>query len=129
MRAVEVVMSTDYTTGKDAYVRSICEISTPEGCDISSNLYGEMLFPSIESSKGRTDCRAVSARQVSEIPFDGYFLPVYRIEAELINLNTQQVHSGPIYAVMAQENSGEWKLYRILFEDELNQIRQEEKSQ
>jgi len=119
---VEVVMSTDFRTGKQQYIDAICAVSTEEGCAISKNIFGEMLYPSIEKTEGETICDVTAAEQIGVMPYGGTNLPIYRVRAEITNQKSHITSQGVIYAVVAKNRNDEWKLFRILFEEEAQQF-------
>ena len=115
--AVERVFQVDYQEGKEAWLKRICDVSTPAGCQLFSVGADRMW-------ERYVDARSVvtSASQSAEKVADKATEQVWRLSIHLSSpLPGSDKTQDTAYVVLAKTNGG-WKFDRFLMAGEINAL-------
>lgn len=112
------LFSTDVTTGYDAWLESVCAVSTENGCAFAQLFTN---WDMVVEQKLRTEYRVQSA----ELYLDRGDRQVWKVTGVIHNLNTGEEEGGELPVLVVQEN-GVWKFDHFLFEQELEALEAEE---
>jgi hypothetical protein len=63
----EVFFSVDAKLGQEAWENRVCEISTPNGCQMTRKVFAPMLWSSVEKKDLRLSCKVTSAELAQEL--------------------------------------------------------------
>lgn len=111
------LFSTDVTTGYDAWLQSVCAVSTENGCAFAELFTN---WDRVVEQKVRSEYRV----QTAELYKDLGDRQVWMVTGTIRNLNTGEEKGGEIPVLVVLDN-GEWKFDRFLFEQELQALESE----
>ncbi len=111
------LFSTDVTTGYDAWLQSVCAVSTENGCAFAGLFTN---WDRVVETKARSEYRVQSA----ELRKDLGERQVWMVTGTIRDLNTGEEKGGEIPVLVVREN-GEWKFDHFLFEQELQALEAE----
>ncbi|MFN7037924.1 MAG: hypothetical protein ACK4SN_16305, partial [Bellilinea sp.] len=108
------LFSVDVTTGYDAWLQSVCAVSTENGCAFAE-LFAN--WDRVVETKARSEYRV----QAAELRKDLGDRQVWMVTGAIHDLNTGEEKGGEIPVLVVREN-GEWKFDHFLFEQELQAL-------
>jgi len=115
--AIEKVFQVDYREGKEAWLKRICEVSTPAGCQLFSSGADRMWEKYVEAQSVVT-----AVVQATEKVADNRIEQVWRISITLSSpLPGSNKTQDTAYVVLVETDSG-WKFDRFLMDAEINAI-------
>jgi hypothetical protein len=117
----EVFFSVDAKLGKEAWVTKVCEISTPNGCEMTRKVFVPMLWPSVEKLSLRLSCKATSAVMTQELTQENApAAQAWKLTSTCMNLDTGETSDGNTTVFVSETADAGWKLERIGFDQEPN---------
>ncbi len=133
---VEATFSLDYEEPIEDWLARLCEVSTEEGCQVAETFLMDSMASIMESKRAKTSCTAAYAEKVDAgVQTDGVGddeKVVYEWEVWKVNLTLSNPWEGAdaedILFVQVNNEEGEWKFARILFEQEAKKYTDEETS-
>lgn len=108
------LFSVDVTDGYDAWLKSVCAVSTENGCAFAE-LFSN--WDNVVAQKVRSEYRVRSAK----LYLDKGDRQVWMVTGVIRDLNTGEEKGGEIPVLVVREN-GEWKFDHFLFEQELQAL-------
>ena len=113
----EVFFSVDAKLGQEAWTEKVCEISTPNGCQMTRKVFAPMLWSSVEKKGLRLSCKVTSAKLAQDISQDAQ---AWKLTSTCTNLDTGETSNGNTTAFVSETAGAGWKLERIGFDQEPN---------
>lgn len=120
---VEAFLTVDFSKGKDAWLESVCAVSDEKGCQ-ASKVMAEMMWAGVEKKKQRTACTVNSLELVKTGEQDGTAYQVWKVQAEITDLNTSQKKAGEMFAMTVKAGEA-WKFNHILLDFEQKALEKE----
>ena len=111
------LFSTDVTTGYDAWLQSVCAVSTENGCAFAELFTN---WDRVVETKARSEYRVQSA----ELYLDKGDRQVWKVNGTTRNLNTGEEQGG-VTPVLVVREGDEWKFDHFLFDQELQALERE----
>jgi len=111
------LFTTDVTTGYDAWLQSVCAVSTENGCAFAELFTN---WDRVVEQKVRSEYRVQSA----ELYLDKGDRQVWKVTGTIRNLNTGEEKGGEIPVLVVREGD-EWKFDHFLFDQELQALENE----
>ena len=111
------LFSVDVTTGYDAWLESVCAVSTENGCAFAELF---MNWDRVVERKIRSEYRVQSA----ELYLDKGDRQVWKVSGTTRNLNTGEEQGG-VTPVLVVREGDEWKFDHFLFDQELQALESE----
>ena len=133
---VEAAFTLDYEEPIEDWLVRLCEVSTEEGCQVSETFLMDSMALILETKRPKTTCSAEYTEKVEAgIQTDGVGddeKVIYEWEVWKVNLTLSNPWEGAegedTVFVQVNNEEGEWKFARILFEQEAEKYIKEEVS-
>jgi len=120
---VEAFLSVDFSKGRDAWLERLCALTDEQGCK-ANTMMAEMMWAGVEKKKQRTACTVQSLELVKTGEQDGTAYQVWKVKAEITDLNTQQKSAGEMYAMTVKDGEA-WKFNHVLLDFEQKALERE----
>jgi len=117
---VEAFLSVDAKAGKDAWINSVCDVSTSTGCKMTREVYASMLWTSVEKKSLRLACKAASASQLMSVQ-EPSKSEIWELKTVCTNSDTGETNNSTTQAIVTQTTDAGWKFERIRFDQETKQ--------
>jgi hypothetical protein len=115
----EVFFSVDAKLGQEAWLRKVCEISTTNGCQLTTKVFAPMMWPSIEQKGLRLSCKVTSAILGQNITKENApAAQSWKLTSTCTNLDTGETSNGNTTVFVAETADTGWKLDRVAFDQE-----------
>jgi|GEM_PF-1351389 hypothetical protein len=115
----EVFFSVDAKLGREAWTENVCEISTPNGCQMTKKVYAPMLWPSIEKLGLRLACKVTSAKLAQALTQENASAAqAWKVTSNCTNLDTGETSAGAAKVFVSETPGAGWQLERIGFDQE-----------
>jgi hypothetical protein len=133
---VEATFTLDYEEPIEDWLARLCEVSTEEGCQVAETFLMDSMISILETKQAKTICTAEYAEKVDfGIQTDGvgddekvvYEWEVWKVSFTLSD-PWDDVDGEDTVFVQVNNEEGEWKFARILFEQETEKYIKEEVS-
>ena len=115
--AIENVFQVDYNEGKEAWLKRICEVSTPAGCQLFS-AGADSMWKKYMDAKSVVTATAQAVEKVADNGTEQVWRMTITLSSPLPGSNKTQ---DTAYVVLMRNDSG-WKFDRFLMEPEINAI-------
>ena len=115
--AIEQVFQVDYQEGKEAWLKRICEVSTPAGCQLFS-AGADRMWKKYVDAKSVVTAAAQAVEKVADNGSEQVWRMTITLSSPLPGSNKTQ---DTAYVVLMRTDSG-WKFDRFLMEPEINAI-------
>jgi hypothetical protein len=102
-------------------LNKVCEISTENGCQLTTKVFAPMMWPSIEQKGLRLSCKVTSAVLGKEITKEN--TPAsqsWKLTSTCTNLDTGETSDGNTTVFVSETADAGWKLDRVGFDQEPN---------
>lgn len=117
----EVFFSVDAKVGREAWTKQVCALSTPNGCQLTQNVYAPMLWPSIEKLGLRLACKVTSAELAQDLTQSNTpAVQAWKVTSKCTNLETGETSGGAAKIFVSETAGAGWQLERIGFDQEPN---------
>jgi hypothetical protein len=115
----EVFFSVNTKLGQEAWLRKVCEISTTNGCQLTTKVFAPMMWPSIEQKGLRLSCKVTSAVLGQDLSKKNT-LPAqsWKLTATCTNLDTGETSNGNTTVFVSETADAGWKFDRVAFDQE-----------
>ena len=133
---VEATFTLDYEEPIEDWLARLCEVSTEEGCQVAETFLMDSMASILETKQGKTACTAEYAKKVDfGVQTEGvgddekvvYEWEVWKVNLTLSNPWDDSDGEDTVF-VQVNNEEGEWKFARILFEQETEKYIEEEVS-
>ena len=121
--AIEKVFQVNYQEGKDVWLKRICELSTPAGCEVFS-AGADRMWEKYMDAKSVVTAATQAVEKVADNGSEQVWRMTITLSSPLPGSNKTQ---DTAYIVLAKTESG-WKFDRFLMEAEINAILDREKT-
>jgi hypothetical protein len=115
--ATDKVFQVDYQEGKEAWLKRICEVSTPAGCQLLS-AGADSMWKKYVDAKSVVTAAAQAVEKVADNGSEQVLRMIITLSSPLPGSNKTQ---DTAYVVLMRTDSG-WKFDRFLMEPEINAI-------
>jgi hypothetical protein len=134
---VEAAFTLDYEEPIEDWLARLCDVSTEESCQVSETFLMDSMASILETKKAKTTCSAEYVEKVdSGTETDGVGddeKVVYKWEVWKVNLTLSNPWEGAegkdTVFVQVNNEEGEWKFARILFDQEAEKYKEEVSSE
>ncbi|MCD4751661.1 MAG: hypothetical protein K8R40_01185 [Anaerolineaceae bacterium] len=111
--------SIDYRENPDIWINRLCEVSTTDGCDIANTFYRNFLWPSFVDDRVRTTINVLDSESV--FVEDGQQIWRVRIlpGETWVGLPLPETGSQDVFISIMQDGDENWKMHRILSDEEV----------
>ena len=117
----EVFFSVDAKLGQEAWLSKVCEISTTNGCQLTTKVFAPMMWPSIEQKALRMSCKVTSAVLSKDLTKENApAAQSWKLTSTCTNLDTGETNIGIAKVFVSETTDAGWKLERIGFDQEPN---------
>ena len=133
---VEATFTLDYEEPIEDWLARLCEVSTEEGCQVAETFLMDSMASILETKQAKTACTAEYAKKVDsgvqteDVGDDEkvvYEWEVWKVNLTLSNPWDDSDGEDTVF-VQVNNEEGEWKFARILFEQETEKYIEEEVS-
>ena len=115
----EVFFSVDAKLGQEAWLSKVCEVSTTNGCQLTTKVFAPMMWPSIEQKGLRMSCKVTSAVLGKDITKENApAAQSWKLTSTCTNLDTGETSNGNTTVFVSETTDAGWKLERIAFDQE-----------
>lgn len=123
VNAIEKVFQVNHQEGKEVWLKRICELSTPAGCEVFS-AGADRMWEKYVDAKSVVTAATQAVEKVADNGSEQVWRMTITLSSPLPGSNKTQ---DTAYVVLAKTESG-WKFDRLLMEAEINAILAREKT-
>lgn len=113
----QAFLSTDIEAGRETWEKSVCQITSEQGCNVFKAAFASMIWGGVEANSTRQSCQATGAKMTKDIPGENEHRQVWNVSLGCRDLQTEEIQSLDVFASVTEVGNG-WKFERILFEQE-----------